>query len=119
MDIYELTNLNSLIHEAITHLSHLGNHYETELVPIFALAGSILETSTESRQSRALILSAAHQRITQAEKKTIAIIIGDDPISTQQMSHLVRIRLICAKLIQLMADQLDELRTPVRRSKNY
>ncbi len=101
-----------LIDEAVTQATLLGGPYNRDLVSGFVQAQTTLGTAAEARSQVALILSAARIGITKIEKKTIRLIIGDDPITGQQMSHLVRIRLICAELINLLTSTLDQIRQP-------
>ena len=99
-----------LIKEAVKRSSQMGSPYEGNLAPDFEQAQQTLETLPELKSQQALILSAASRLITRVEKKTIALIIGDDPITGQQMSHLVRIRLICAELLNLLTAMLERIR---------
>jgi hypothetical protein len=103
-------NVLRLIGEAGEHARQLGGTYKNELLPDFIQAKETLITSTDFRAQMLLILSAARMMIAQAEKKTVRLIIGDDPITGQQMSHLVRIRLICAELISLLSYTLQSVK---------
>ncbi len=102
----------SLIEEAVVRAAQLGE-YKNNLTPDFRQAQSILETLAEFKSQQALLLAAARRMITQVEKKTIALIIGDDPITGQQMSHLVRIRVICSQLIELLSTILERVKKSV------
>ncbi len=102
-----------LIEEAVGQAAQLGE-YKNTLAPDFKQAQSILETLAELKSQQALLLAAARRMITQVEKKTIALIIGDDPITGQQMSHLVRIRVICTELIELLSTILERVKRPVK-----
>ncbi len=104
-----------LLLEAVWHSSQIGNPYWGSLMPDFEQAQHTLETLPDLKSQQALILSAARRSIVQAEKKTIALIIGDDPINGQQMSHLVRIRLICTELLNLLSEMLDRIKGLVAR----
>jgi hypothetical protein len=99
-----------LIDEAVEHTRELGENYRGNLLPDFIRAQEALVSSSKLKSQLTLILSATRMAITQAEKKTIGLIIGDDPITGQQMSHLVRIRLICAELIGLLSNTLQRIK---------
>jgi hypothetical protein len=99
-----------LIQEAVGRAAQLGEPYECDLVEGFLKAKDTLGASAVASSQVALVLSAARMLITKVEKRTIALIIGDDPITGNQMSHLVRIRLICAELINLFTAVLENLK---------
>jgi hypothetical protein len=103
-------NVLRLISEAGEHATQLGGTYKNALLPDFIQAQETLATSTDFRSHMLLIISAARLMITQAEKKTVRLIVGDDPITGQEMSHLVRIRLICAELISLLSNTLQSVK---------
>ncbi len=100
-------NALRLIQEAVQRADQLGSPYNRDLLGGFERAQETLKSATEVKSQLALILSAARILIEKVEKKTIRLIIGDDPITRQQMSHLVRIRLICAELINLLTSMLE------------
>ncbi len=101
-----------LIEEAVGRAAQLGE-YKNNLTPDFRQAQNILETLAELKSQQALLLAAARRMITQVEKKTITLIIGDDPITGQQMSHLVRIRVICSELIELLTTIMERVKKSV------
>jgi hypothetical protein len=105
-------NVMRLIDEAVNHAGKLGGSYTSQLLPDFIRAQQSLLTSVDIKSHLSLILSAARISITKAEKKTIRLIIGDDPVTGQEMSHLVRIRLICAELIGLLSSTLEWVKQP-------
>ncbi|HZW03806.1 MAG TPA: hypothetical protein VFF68_07760 [Anaerolineaceae bacterium] len=105
----------TLIAEAVSHATQLGEPYKGDLVPAFLQAQEALSFSTAEDRQLGLILSAARMPINGAEKKTIRLIIGDEPITSQQMRHLVRLRLICAELIGLLTSALEIVRRSVAR----
>ncbi len=110
----EITNrehLLVLIKEALQRAALLGLPYESNLTPEFIQAQNTLETMPVLNSQQVLILAAARRRITQAERQTVALIIGDNPITGQQMSHLVRIRLICTELLNLLSSMLEQIQT--------
>ncbi len=108
--------LLGLIEEALRRAALLGRPYESNLTPDFILAQKTLETLPDINSQKALILAAARRQITQAERQTIALIIGDNPITGQQMSHLVRIRLICTELLNLLSSMLEQIQRAFLRS---
>jgi hypothetical protein len=105
----------NLIQEAIGRVSNLGKRQKAVLAPEFDKALETLGTSASAKHHQALILSAARRHISQAEKQAIAHLIGDDPIYSQEMSDLVRVRVICAELLNILTYSLDTLKaSPVR-----
>jgi hypothetical protein len=100
----------NLIQEAIGRIASLGRQEEFALLPVFIDARNSLQGSFYNEKTQKLLLRAAAQRIVHAEKHTVSLIIGDVDISISEMSHLVRIRLICAEVINLLNQVLDELR---------
>ncbi len=105
-------NVQLLLDEAVEQSEQLGKPYDSALKPDFVQAQETLESVPEVQSQLALILSAARLLITKVEKKTVGLIIGDDPITGRQMSHLVRIRLICAELINLLTSSLERVKQP-------
>jgi hypothetical protein len=111
-------NVLRLIDEAVKHTGQLEGTYKSELMPDFVQAHETLITSSDFKSQIALILSATRILIAKAEKKTIRLIIGDDFVTGQQMSHLVRIRLICAELLGLLNTTLDRMKKPGAASRS-
>ena len=105
----KLLKLKVLIKEALQRSNQLGSPYEGNLSPDFLQVLKNLEDLPDQQSQQALIISAARRQIDQAEKLTVALIIGDDPITGNQMSHLVRIRLICAELMNLLSAMLEQI----------
>jgi hypothetical protein len=105
-------NVLQLIDKAVEHSGQLGGSYKSDLLADFVRAQQALTTSANITSHLALIVSAARMMISQAEKKTIRLIIGDAPVTGQQMSHLVRIRVICAELISLLSNTLEWIKQP-------
>jgi hypothetical protein len=99
-----------LIEEAIRQAAQLDKTIESDLAPGFLQAQKSLVSFTDLKSQQTLVLSAARMMITRVERKTIALIIGDEPITGQQMSYLVRIRLICSELINLLSSILEWVR---------
>jgi hypothetical protein len=113
----KINYLLGLIAEALQQSLLIGNPYTTRLTPDFIQAQETLESMPEQNSQLALILSAARRRITDAEKHTIALIVGDDPITGKQMSHLVRIRLICAELLNLLNTMQERIQMSFFRNR--
>jgi hypothetical protein len=111
MDIPNREKIIRLIREAIQHILALGRQDELALLPVFKDTLTVFDVAPYNRSSRLLLLSAANQHITKAEKKTVSTIIGDLDFSINEMSHLVRIRLICAELVNLINQGLEEVRS--------
>ncbi len=105
-----------LLREAVLRTSQIGEPYKKDLVADFVLAQETLQNMPGSKSQQALVISATRTLITQGEKKTIALIVGDDPITGQQMSHLVRVRFICAELSNLLATMLEVIRASFRQT---
>jgi hypothetical protein len=103
-----------LVHEAVTHLDQLGGHLETTLKPGFVQTRQSFETSVGGMSQWPLILTAASMRIRNMEKKIVAVIVGDDSITSQQMSHLVRLRVICAELLNKLAEIQEWIKRSLR-----
>ncbi len=100
-------NVLQLVREAVQRADQLGSPYKQDLIGGFEQVQETLKITTEVKSQLALIFSAARMLIEKVEKKTIRLIIGDAPITRQQMSHLVRIRVICAELINLLTGMLE------------
>jgi hypothetical protein len=102
--------LIGLIQEAIRRDAQLGNPYKNNFAPDFAQAQEALETPAVPGSQTALLLAAVRRKITLVEKKIVTLIISDKPITTQQMSHLVRIRLICTELLNTLSAMLEQIK---------
>jgi hypothetical protein len=100
----------ALIQEAIESVSHLGKRQTTALEPELTKALQTLETSASARHHQALILAAVRRHISQAEKQVVAQLIGDEPIYSDEMPDLVRIRVICAELVAVLTYSLEQLK---------
>jgi hypothetical protein len=103
-----------LVQEAMTRLGQLGGHLETTLKPGFVQTRQSFETSVGGMSQWPLILTAASLRIRNMEKKIVAVIVGDDSITSQQMSHLVRLRVICAELLNKLAEIQEGIKRTLR-----
>jgi hypothetical protein len=97
-----------LIQEAIRRDGQLGNPYKNNFAPDFAQAQEALETPAGPGSQTALILAAVRRRITHIEKNIIQLIISDKPITSNQMTHLVRLRLICTEVINMLTTMLEQ-----------
>jgi hypothetical protein len=106
-------NVLQLLNEAAARARQLGRPYNSGLLDGFVQAKDTLDSAPEKKNQLALLLSAARMLISKVEKEAIRLIIGDDPITSQEMSHLVRIRLICAELITLLTSSLDRIKGPL------
>jgi hypothetical protein len=100
-----------LVDEAVTRVSNLGGSREALLAPEFAKALSTLDSVAKAKSHQALVLSAARSHISRAEKQVVAQIIGDDTVYTQEMSELVRLRIICAEMMKILSTSLDRLKS--------
>jgi hypothetical protein len=104
-----------LIQEAIDSVSNLGRCQNLDLEPELTKALQTLETSASARHHQALILAAVRRHISQAEKRVVALLVGDEPIYSYEMPDLVHIRIICAELVSTLTYSLEQLKaSPVR-----
>jgi hypothetical protein len=104
-----------LIQEAITSVSNLGKRQTLALEPELTKALQTLETSATARHHQALVLAAVRRHISQAEKRVVDLLVGDEPIYSYEMPDLVQIRILCAELISTLTYSLDQLKaSPVR-----
>jgi hypothetical protein len=106
----------TLVDEAINRAAHLKFSQNAALAPAFNRALQILEATASAKHQQALLLAAARQHIAHAEKQVVGQIIGDEPIFSDEMSDLVRIRVICLELASILNNSLDRLKNlPARR----
>ena len=110
MEYPHFHKIRALLQEAIEHILSLGHLEEFALLPVFIEAETVVQTPPATRSANLLLLSATNLRIQRAEKQTITWIIGDRDISIREMSHLVRIRLICAQIGGIINQGLDDAR---------
>ena len=101
----------TLIQEAIESMANLGKRQYAALAPELTKALQTLETTASARHQQALILAAVRRHISMAEKQVVAQLIGDEPIYSNEMPDLVRIRVICAELVTVLTYSLDQLKT--------
>ena len=99
-----------LLQEATCRLGNLGSSYELTLAPAFATVIDTLQAPAYHRHHQGLVLSAARQRITTAEKHVIRGMIEDARITFDQMPDLLRIRIICAELLDMINDTSEEMK---------
>ena len=101
----------NLVDEAIDRVAKLGGSREAMLAPQFAMALSTLDSVAKAKNHQALVISAARTHIFRAEKQVVSQIIGDDPVFTQEMSELVRLRVICAEMLKILSSSLDRVKS--------
>jgi hypothetical protein len=106
----QFEHMIDLLREAVTCLSRLKNQYEWELAPVFVKSLDTLQTPTVSTYQEILLLSSVRQRVSFAEKKVVGGLIHDDSLSSVEISDLVRVRLICHKLLNNLVDAIDNLK---------
>jgi hypothetical protein len=97
-----------LIRDALKNVTSMGKRYVPVLAPVFTHAIDVLEAPTYTRDQQVLLLAAAHRHILQAKKHAVAQMIGDDPVSGDEMSRLVRIRQNCIELDTMLNQSLQE-----------
>jgi hypothetical protein len=110
MESTAFARIRLLIKEAIERLNAFGRQDELALLPIFIDARRSLDTNAANRSAQILLLSSTNRRITRAEKQVVSWIIGDQRVNSNEMSHLVRVRLICAQILNLLSDELESIR---------
>lgn len=71
---------------------------------------ALLNTPAKLRNQLCLLVSAALRQMQEAERFSIDILIGDVHLTQCEMAALVRIRLICAELIQRLNDAVETQR---------
>jgi hypothetical protein len=81
--------------------------------PVFLRARNNLEIPVYRRDHQVLMLSVAQRCIEQAEKQTIAEIIGDDWVSSEELSHLARVRSICFQLKGILNESMQDTKKPL------
>jgi hypothetical protein len=84
--------------------------FTADIIAAVEKAKGALSAPATSNSHLSLVLSAARRHTQDIEKRVVALIIGDERISQREMSHLVRIRLLCAKLLNLFARALADLK---------
>ena len=102
--------VSTLIHEAVTRLPYLGNKYNHDLGQEFNKIQTLLDAAPVARSQKTLLLGLARHHTARAEETIVKQILGDDVISVDEMSHLVRVRLICTELMNLFVQSLEEFR---------
>ena len=102
--------VSTLIHEAVTRIPHLGRDYNNDLDHEFNKIQTLLDAAPVARSQKTLLLGLARHHIARAEETIVKTILGDGSISVDEMSHLVRVRLICTELMKLLNQSLDEFR---------
>lgn len=101
--------------EARTHSIGLSAVPTDELISALDKTRLVMEAPVTHTRQLPLVIAAARRHVTNAERQTVAWIVGPDSISRQEMAHLVRVRLICAELLNLLSDAL----TGLKRSGGY
>jgi len=110
MEFKHFDQIRSLIREAIEHLNNMGRQDGKQLVPVFVDARKLLETAYPSRNAKILLLSAANQRITSAEKSAKSWNRIGQRGNTSDVFHIVRFRQICEEISNLLDDEMDHSR---------
>ena len=108
--------ISNLINEAETQVPYLDDSYNSELNQAFDKIKTLLNSTPIALSQKVFMLGLARHQVLNAEKHAVSLMIGDVSISIEEMSHLVRVRLICAELSNLLAKGLEELKDrPQRR----
>jgi len=106
----------TLINEAIAIGATLNAPVEVDLQSAFLQAQATLSIMARSAQQWPLLLSAARRHVQNAERQIVALILGDHPLDQEQMSVLVQLRLLSARLISLLTTSLEKVKLPPRRA---
>ncbi len=109
-----LIRIIDLIEEALACLNRLGKPYELELAPAFVEAKNALQTPIIVPSQQVLLLSAVHRRIKGAERTVVDGIINGQPVVSSKMSDLVRVRLVCTELLNM----LNEAKQTLKNKRN-
>ena len=106
--------VSNLISEAETQVPYLNDSYNSGLNQAFDKIKTLLNSTPTALNQKAFMLGLARHQVLHAEKQAVSLMIGDESISVEEMSHLVRVRLICAELSNLLAQGLEELKNRPR-----
>lgn len=106
----------TLINEAIAIGATLNASAEVDLQSGFLQAQAALSVMARSAQQLPLLLSAARRHVQNAERQIVTLILGDHPLNEEQMSVLVQLRMLAARLISLLTTSLEKVKFPRRRS---
>lgn len=108
----------NLLSEAVIHASTSGDRLKADVASALHKAREVLEAPVTAKSHLPLVLSAARRHVSSAEKHTVARIIGSEPVNSQEMASLVRLRLICAELLNILTHTLAELKPPHHRNRD-
>jgi hypothetical protein len=106
MELSNQKQIMGLMNEALIAINCMGDRYQPKLAPVFLRARNNLELPINRRDHKVLMLSATQRCIEEAEKQTVAVIIGDDWVRSEQLSHFVRVRMICLKLKEKLSESM-------------
>ncbi len=118
IDLPKGQHIHKLLDEALERASAIHRSFTADMVSAVQRAMTALSAPVTAKGHLALMLSAARRHVLDLEKRTVGLIIGDEPISQQEMAGLVRIRLICAELLTILADALAESKLLNRQELN-
>ncbi|NIS82288.1 MAG: hypothetical protein GTO14_19250 [Anaerolineales bacterium] len=99
-----------LIEEARSNSSGLDPSREEHIRTCLDRVQSLLSTPAKMRNHVMLLLSAALLQIKKTERLSIEAMLGGERITQNEMAALVRIRLICAEVINILSDATEERR---------
>jgi hypothetical protein len=109
-DFPKQERVSSLVQEAVKRIPYLDDNYNANLTQEFSKVQSLLDTEPSASSQKALLLGLARHHIARAEKYTVRQIVDNGSINVDEMSHLVRVRLICAELSNLFAQSLADFK---------
>lgn len=102
--------VSALLNDVAGAAADLQRSFTADIISAVEKAKGAVSAPATSNSHLSLVLSAARRHTQDIEKRVVALIIGDERISQREMSHLVRIRLLCAKLLNLFARALADLK---------
>lgn len=100
----------TLINEALTISATLNVSPEVDFQSAFLQAQAALSVMACSASQVPLLLSAARRHVQSAERKIVTLILGDHPLDHEQMSVLVQLRILSARLISLLTTSLEKVK---------
>lgn len=108
----------NLLNEAVARASTSGGHLQSDILSALDQARTALSAPVTIKSHLPLVLSAARRHVLTVEKHAVSRIIGPDSVSQHEMASLVRLRLICTELLNILAHTLAELKPPRHRDSS-
>jgi hypothetical protein len=102
--------ISTLLHEAVKRIPRLASNYNTDIKLEFNKVQMLLDATPVARGQKSLLLGLARQHVARAEKCVVKEIVHNEFVTVDEMSDLVRVRLICAEISNLFTQSLEEFR---------